>query len=97
MTGADGQMINTEAVDDFRKMGLSEPLLKAVFEAKKFDKPSKIQSLAIPMIITPPFYNLVGQAKTVGVSLRCRFSVSVCTSVSPCEGSGPSPLASAVS
>ena len=67
VTGADGQMVQTDAVDDFSKMGLSEPLLKAVFEAKKFEKPSKIQSLAVPMIITPPFYNLVGQAKTVGL------------------------------
>lgn len=47
----------------FEELGLPEPLLKGVY-GMKFSKPSKIQSVALPMILANPPENLIGQAQS---------------------------------
>ncbi|CAK4641613.1 unnamed protein product [Aphanomyces euteiches] len=47
----------------FEELNLPEPLLKGVY-AMKFNKPSKIQTVALPMILTNPPENLIGQAQS---------------------------------
>ncbi|TMW68016.1 hypothetical protein Poli38472_007688 [Pythium oligandrum] len=47
----------------FEELGLPESLLKGVY-AMKFSKPSKIQSVALPMILANPPENLIGQAQS---------------------------------
>jgi ATP-dependent RNA helicase DDX19/DBP5 len=65
----------------FEDLGLPEPLLKGVY-ALKFSKPSKIQSVALPMILANPPENLIGQAqsgsgKTATFALGMLFRVDV--------------------
>ncbi|KAF0696501.1 Aste57867_12757 [Aphanomyces stellatus] len=47
----------------FEELNLPENLLKGVY-ALKFSKPSKIQTVALPMILTEPPENLIGQAQS---------------------------------
>ncbi|KDO23815.1 hypothetical protein SPRG_11246 [Saprolegnia parasitica CBS 223.65] len=47
----------------FEELNLPENLLKGVY-AMKFTKPSKIQSVALPMILSNPPENLIGQAQS---------------------------------
>ncbi|ETW04164.1 hypothetical protein H310_04516 [Aphanomyces invadans] len=47
----------------FEELNLPENLLKGVY-AMKFAKPSKIQTVALPMILTEPPENLIGQAQS---------------------------------
>ncbi|OQR99140.1 ATP-dependent RNA helicase DBP5 [Achlya hypogyna] len=47
----------------FEELNLPENLLKGVY-AMKFTKPSKIQSVALPMILANPPENLIGQAQS---------------------------------
>jgi len=71
----EGQLVVTPYTDAFKpescdsfkdpRMKLKPELLKAIFEVKNFKQPSKIQSMAIPLINHgPPYINMVGQAKT---------------------------------
>uniref|UniRef100_M4BPA4 RNA helicase n=1 Tax=Hyaloperonospora arabidopsidis (strain Emoy2) TaxID=559515 RepID=M4BPA4_HYAAE len=47
----------------FEELNLPEPLLKGVYNMK-FAKPSKIQSVALPLILADPPENLIGQAQS---------------------------------
>ena len=45
----------------FEDLGLSEGLLKGLYSEMKFERPSKIQGETLPMILTPPYRNLIAQ------------------------------------
>ncbi|TYZ68895.1 hypothetical protein PybrP1_010964 [[Pythium] brassicae (nom. inval.)] len=65
----------------FEELNLPEMLLKGVY-AMKFSKPSKIQSVALPLILANPPENLIGQAqsgsgKTATFALGMLFRVDV--------------------
>lgn len=48
----------------FQDLGLSPELLKGLFSEMRFERPSAIQAVTLPMILTgPPFRNLVAQAR----------------------------------
>jgi len=38
----------------FQELNLSEDLLKGLYAEMKFERPSKIQAVSLPMILTPP-------------------------------------------
>ena len=46
----------------FQELNLSEDLLKGLYAEMKFERPSKIQAVSLPMILTPPYKNLIAQA-----------------------------------
>uniref|UniRef100_K3W5E7 RNA helicase n=1 Tax=Globisporangium ultimum (strain ATCC 200006 / CBS 805.95 / DAOM BR144) TaxID=431595 RepID=K3W5E7_GLOUD len=65
----------------FEELNLPELLLKGVY-SMKFSKPSKIQSVALPLILANPPENLIGQAqsgsgKTATFALGMLFRVDV--------------------
>ncbi|PKI57649.1 hypothetical protein CRG98_021977 [Punica granatum] len=47
----------------FEDLNLSPELLKGLYVEMKFSKPSKIQAISLPMILTPPYKNLIAQAQ----------------------------------
>ncbi|KAI3909814.1 hypothetical protein MKW92_004718 [Papaver armeniacum] len=51
-----------ESVARFEDLGLSEELLKGLYVEMRFNKPSKIQSVTLPMILKPPYKDLVAQS-----------------------------------
>ncbi|KAI3978784.1 hypothetical protein MKX01_015959 [Papaver californicum] len=51
-----------ESVARFEDLGLSEELLKGLYVEMRFNKPSKIQSMTLPMILKPPYKDLVAQS-----------------------------------
>jgi len=42
---------------------ISDDILKGIVEVIKFEKPSKIQAVAIPMITKEPYHNVIAQSK----------------------------------
>ncbi|KAL4372160.1 hypothetical protein AHAS_Ahas06G0238000 [Arachis hypogaea] len=46
----------------FEDLNLSEELLKGLYVEMKFQKPSKIQAISLPMILNPPHRDLIAQA-----------------------------------
>jgi ATP-dependent RNA helicase DDX19/DBP5 len=46
----------------FEDLNLSPELLQGLYSEMKFEKPSKIQAATLPMIVTPPYKNLIAQA-----------------------------------
>ncbi|KAI5122912.1 hypothetical protein M0805_007590 [Coniferiporia weirii] len=51
------------SVKSFEELGLSEDLLKGVFDMN-FSKPSKIQERALPLLLRDPPQNLIGQSQS---------------------------------
>ena len=45
----------------FEELNLSPELLKGLYSEMGFEKPSKIQAISLPMILTPPYQNLIAQ------------------------------------
>lgn len=45
----------------FEELNLSEALLKGIFTEMKFERPSKIQAVTLPMILLPPHADLIAQ------------------------------------
>ena len=45
----------------FEELNLSEPLLRGLYSEMKFERPSKIQAVTLPMILNPPHANLIAQ------------------------------------
>ncbi|KAJ0404089.1 hypothetical protein P43SY_000873 [Pythium insidiosum] len=77
----------------FEELGLPEPLLRGVY-GMKFTKPSKIQSVALPMILANPPENLIGQAqsgsgKTATFALGMLYRVDVARKVPQALCIGP--------
>nr|GEX73224.1 DEAD-box ATP-dependent RNA helicase 38 [Tanacetum cinerariifolium] len=55
----------------FEDLNLSQELLKGLYVEMKFERPSKIQSISLPMILTPPFKNLIAQAHNGSGKTTC--------------------------
>ena len=43
----------------FKDLNLSKELLKGLYIEMKFQKPSKIQAISLPMILTPPHKDMI--------------------------------------
>lgn len=69
------------SVKSFEELGLSPELLKGLF-AMKFNKPSKIQEKALPLLISNPPTNFIGQSQS-GTGKTAAFSLTLLTRVDP--------------
>ncbi|GMI87277.1 LOW EXPRESSION OF OSMOTICALLY RESPONSIVE GENES 4 [Hibiscus trionum] len=45
----------------FEELNLSPELLKGLYDEMKFEKPSEIQAICLPMILNPPYLDLIAQ------------------------------------
>ena len=61
------------SVSTFEDLNLSKELLKGLYIEMKFQKPSKIQAISLPMILTPPYKDLIAQGHN-GFSVNLRIS-----------------------
>ena len=59
------------AVTSFTDLGLREELLKGIFNVMKFERPSKVQSETLPLVLNPPFKNLIAQAHAGSGKTTC--------------------------
>ncbi|XP_074268820.1 DEAD-box ATP-dependent RNA helicase 38 [Silene latifolia] len=55
----------------FEDLNLSEDLLKGLYVEMRFERPSKIQAITLPMILTPPYKNLIAQAHNGSGKTTC--------------------------
>ncbi|KAL0541552.1 hypothetical protein IC582_021604 [Cucumis melo] len=55
----------------FEDLNLSKELLKGLYVEMKFHKPSKIQAISLPMILTPPYKDLIAQAHNGSGKTTC--------------------------
>lgn len=67
------------SVKSFEELGLSEELLKGLY-AMKFNKPSKIQEKALPLLLKDPPTNMIGQSQS-GTGKTAAFSLTMLTRV----------------
>uniref|UniRef100_A0A251SMD6 RNA helicase n=1 Tax=Helianthus annuus TaxID=4232 RepID=A0A251SMD6_HELAN len=66
----------------FEGLKLSSELMKALYEEMKFVRPSKFQSMILPMILTPPYKNLIALAPTCSGKTTC-FLLGILSRVDP--------------
>ncbi|KAJ0645319.1 putative RNA helicase [Helianthus annuus] len=66
----------------FEDLNLSPELLKGLYVEMKFERPSKIQSISLPMILTPPHKNLIAQAHNGSGKTTC-FVLGMLSRVDP--------------
>ncbi|KAM7496588.1 hypothetical protein LguiA_021002 [Lonicera macranthoides] len=66
----------------FEDLNLSPDLLKGLYVEMKFDRPSKIQAISLPMILTPPYKNLIAQAHNGSGKTTC-FVLGMLSRVDP--------------
>ncbi|KAJ4851118.1 DEAD-box ATP-dependent RNA helicase 38 [Turnera subulata] len=66
----------------FEELNLSPELLKGLYVEMKFQKPSKIQAISLPMILTPPYKDLVAQAHNGSGKTTC-FVLGMLSRVDP--------------
>ncbi|GFP85531.1 dead-box ATP-dependent RNA helicase 38 [Phtheirospermum japonicum] len=66
----------------FEDLDLSPELLKGLYIEMKFEKPSKIQAISLPMILTPPHKNLIAQAHNGSGKTTC-FVLGMLSRVDP--------------
>ncbi|XP_071690645.1 DEAD-box ATP-dependent RNA helicase 38 [Rutidosis leptorrhynchoides] len=76
-----GETPYTSAVR-FEDLNLSPELLKGLYVEMKFERPSKIQSISLPMILTPPHKNLIAQAHNGSGKTTC-FVLGMLSRVDP--------------
>ncbi|KAI3714578.1 hypothetical protein L6452_21535 [Arctium lappa] len=55
----------------FEELNISPELLKGLYVEMKFERSSKIQSISLPMILTPPYKNLIAQAHNGSGKTTC--------------------------
>ncbi|KAG7017403.1 DEAD-box ATP-dependent RNA helicase 38 [Cucurbita argyrosperma subsp. argyrosperma] len=55
----------------FEDLNLSPEILKGLYVEMKFQKPSKIQAISLPMILTPPYKDLIAQAHNGSGKTTC--------------------------
>jgi len=72
------------SVKQFTELGLREDILNGIYAAK-YDKPSKIQGLAIPAILRNPPENFIGQAQS-GTGKTAAFALSMISRVDEAQG-----------
>ncbi|GJP51732.1 hypothetical protein CLOM_g10878 [Closterium sp. NIES-68] len=66
----------------FEELNLSEPLLRGLYSEMKFERPSKIQAVTLPMILLPPNANLIAQAHNGSGKTTC-FVLGMLSRVNP--------------
>ncbi|CAI5494296.1 unnamed protein product [Closterium sp. Naga37s-1] len=66
----------------FEELNLSEPLLRGLYSEMKFERPSKIQAVTLPMILQPPNANLIAQAHNGSGKTTC-FVLGMLSRVDP--------------
>ncbi|KAK6231730.1 Helicase [Theobroma cacao] len=66
----------------FEELKLSPELLKGLYVEMKFEKPSKIQAISLPMILTPPYMDLIAQAHNGSGKTTC-FTLGMLSRVDP--------------
>lgn len=69
------------SANTFEELGLDENLLKGIY-AMKFNKPSKVQSRALPLLLANPPQNLIGQSQS-GTGKTAAFSLAMLKRVDP--------------
>lgn len=69
------------SVKSFEELGLSEELLKGLY-AMKFQKPSKIQERALPLLLHNPPRNMIAQSQS-GTGKTAAFSLTMLSRVDP--------------
>jgi ATP-dependent RNA helicase DDX19/DBP5 len=52
----------------FEELDLCPELLKGLYTEMKFEKPSRIQAETLPMMLQPPYRNLIAQVRKPGSS-----------------------------
>ncbi|CAH2445781.1 RNA helicase [Komagataella phaffii CBS 7435] len=67
------------SVKSFEELGLSPELLKGLY-AMKFQKPSKIQEKALPLLLSNPARNMIGQSQS-GTGKTAAFSLTMLSRV----------------
>lgn len=67
------------SIKSFEELGLTDELLKGLF-AMKFNKPSKIQEKALPLLISNPPKNMIGQSQS-GTGKTAAFSLTMLSRV----------------
>ncbi|KAJ0974136.1 hypothetical protein J5N97_016101 [Dioscorea zingiberensis] len=71
-----------EAAVKFEDLNLSEELIKGLYIEMNFTRPSKIQAVSLPMILTPPYKDLVAQAHNGSGKTTC-FVLGMLSRVDP--------------
>ncbi|KAL4290644.1 hypothetical protein GQ457_14G025980 [Hibiscus cannabinus] len=66
----------------FEELNLSPELLKALYVEMKFEKPSKIQAISLPMILNPPHMDLIVQSHKGSGKTIC-FVIGILSRVDP--------------
>ncbi|OIW01580.1 hypothetical protein TanjilG_21160 [Lupinus angustifolius] len=66
----------------FEDLNLSPELLKGLYVEMKFQKPSKIQAISLPMILNPPHRDLIAQAHNGSGKTTC-FVLGMLSRVDP--------------
>lgn len=67
------------SVKSFEELGLTDELLKGLY-AMKFNKPSKIQEKALPLLLSNPARNMIGQSQS-GTGKTAAFSLTMLSRV----------------
>ncbi|XP_043695611.1 DEAD-box ATP-dependent RNA helicase 38-like isoform X2 [Telopea speciosissima] len=66
----------------FEDLKLSHELLQALYVDMNFERPSKIQAISLPMVLTPPYKNLIAQAHNGSGKTTC-FVLGMLSRVNP--------------
>lgn len=66
----------------FEDLPISEELLRGLYTEMKFEKPSKIQAETLPLILNPPYSNLIAQAHNGSGKTTC-FVLGMLSRVDP--------------
>lgn len=66
----------------FEDLNLSQDLIKGLYVEMGFTRPSKIQAVSLPMILTPPYKDLVAQAHNGSGKTTC-FVLGMLSRVDP--------------
>ncbi|KAM1294578.1 hypothetical protein ACFX13_014883 [Malus domestica] len=70
------------SASSFEDLNLSPDVLKGLYVEMQFKKPSKIQAITLPMILTPPYKDLIAQAHNGSGKTTC-FVLGMLSRVDP--------------
>ncbi|EOA35076.1 hypothetical protein CARUB_v10020188mg [Capsella rubella] len=76
-----GDTVYTSA-SRFEDLNLSPELIKGLYVEMRFEKPSKIQAITLPMIMTPPYKHLIAQSHNGSGKTTC-FVLGMLSRVDP--------------
>lgn len=66
----------------FEELNISESLLRGLYSEMKFERPSKIQGITLPMVLSPPYHHLIAQAHNGSGKTTC-FVLGMLSRVDP--------------